>query len=158
MKNYVEIVDVVARQVLDSRCFPTVEVEVYLEDGMKDIAMPLDMATANGGVGCLPTGSRIAIPNGAIVRAFTYWEKVNDVDLSCWLVDKDFNNIKEFNWSEWNDIRNYRHYHTNWDLNAVNFSGDQTSGYNGGSEYFDERRRARNVKFELRSIEPETLE
>ena len=33
MKNYVEIVDVVARQILDSRCFPTVEVEVYLEDG-----------------------------------------------------------------------------------------------------------------------------
>ena len=35
MKNYVEIVDVVARQILDSRCFPTVEVEVYLEDGTR---------------------------------------------------------------------------------------------------------------------------
>ena len=33
MKNFVEIVDVVARQILDSRCVPTVEVEVYLEDG-----------------------------------------------------------------------------------------------------------------------------
>ena len=33
IKNYLEIVDVVARQVLDSRCFPTVEVEVILEDG-----------------------------------------------------------------------------------------------------------------------------
>jgi enolase len=33
MKQYVEIVDVVARQILDSRAFPTVEVEVYLEDG-----------------------------------------------------------------------------------------------------------------------------
>ena len=33
MKEYVEIVDVVGRQILDSRCFPTVEVEVYLEDG-----------------------------------------------------------------------------------------------------------------------------
>ncbi|MDG5853833.1 phosphopyruvate hydratase [Clostridium beijerinckii] len=33
MKDYLEIVDVVARQVLDSRCFPTVEVEIYLEDG-----------------------------------------------------------------------------------------------------------------------------
>ena len=31
MKNYVEIVDVYARQILDSRCFPTVEVEVTLE-------------------------------------------------------------------------------------------------------------------------------
>lgn len=33
MKNYVEIVDVFARQILDSRAFPTVEVEVTLEDG-----------------------------------------------------------------------------------------------------------------------------
>lgn len=33
MKDYLEIVDVVGRQILDSRCFPTVEVEVYLEDG-----------------------------------------------------------------------------------------------------------------------------
>ncbi len=33
MKNYLEILDVVARQIMDSRCFPTVEVEVYLEDG-----------------------------------------------------------------------------------------------------------------------------
>lgn len=33
MKQYIEIIDVVARQILDSRCFPTVEVDVYLEDG-----------------------------------------------------------------------------------------------------------------------------
>lgn len=33
MKQYIEIIDVVARQILDSRSFPTVEVEVYLEDG-----------------------------------------------------------------------------------------------------------------------------
>lgn len=33
MKNYVEIVNVHARQILDSRAFPTIEVEVTLEDG-----------------------------------------------------------------------------------------------------------------------------
>ncbi|MFL0267652.1 phosphopyruvate hydratase [Candidatus Clostridium radicumherbarum] len=33
MKIHVDIVDVTARQILDSRCFPTVEVEVTLEDG-----------------------------------------------------------------------------------------------------------------------------
>ena len=33
MKQYIEIVDIVARQILDSRAFPTVEVEVVLEDG-----------------------------------------------------------------------------------------------------------------------------
>ena len=108
--------------------------KVYLEDGMKDITIPLDMATSNGGIGCLPTGSRMAIPNGAIVRAFTYWEKVNDIDLSCWLVNKDFENIKKFDWNSWG---NRRFHYANWDIDAVIFSGDQTSGFNGGSEYFD---------------------
>lgn len=33
MKNYIEIANVHARQILDSRAFPTIEVEVTLEDG-----------------------------------------------------------------------------------------------------------------------------
>ena len=33
MRNYVEIVDVKARQIMDSRCMPTIEVDVILEDG-----------------------------------------------------------------------------------------------------------------------------
>lgn len=49
MKQYVEIVDVVARQILDSRAFPTVEVEVYLEDG---------------------TVGRAAVPSGASTGMF----------------------------------------------------------------------------------------
>ncbi len=49
MKQYVEIVDVFARQVLDSRAFPTVEVEVTLEDG---------------------TVGRAAVPSGASTGQF----------------------------------------------------------------------------------------
>ena len=46
MKDYLEIVDVVARQILDSRCFPTIEVEVYLEDGtMGRAAVPSGAST-----------------------------------------------------------------------------------------------------------------
>ena len=46
MKDYLEIVDVVARQILDSRCFPTVEVEIYLEDGtMGRAAVPSGAST-----------------------------------------------------------------------------------------------------------------
>ena len=46
MKDYLEIVDVVSRQILDSRCFPTVEVEVYLEDGtMGRAAVPSGAST-----------------------------------------------------------------------------------------------------------------
>ena len=49
MKQYAEIVDVVAREILDSRSFPTVEVEVYLEDG---------------------TVGRAAVPSGASTGVF----------------------------------------------------------------------------------------
>lgn len=46
MNDYLEIIDVVARQILDSRCFPTVEVEVYLEDGtMGRAAVPSGAST-----------------------------------------------------------------------------------------------------------------
>ena len=49
MKQYFEIVDVMAREILDSRGNPTVEVEVYLEDG---------------------TMGRAAVPSGASTGAF----------------------------------------------------------------------------------------
>lgn len=49
MKQYAEIVDVLAREILDSRSFPTVEVEVYLEDG---------------------TVGRAAVPSGASTGVF----------------------------------------------------------------------------------------
>ncbi|MGL5616099.1 MAG: phosphopyruvate hydratase [Sarcina sp.] len=39
MKQFIEIIDIIGRQVLDSRCFPTVEVEVYVEDGSYGRAM-----------------------------------------------------------------------------------------------------------------------
>ncbi|WP_066627809.1 phosphopyruvate hydratase [Clostridium magnum] len=57
MKNYVEIVDVMARQILDSRAFPTVEVEVVLEDG---------------------TVGRAAVPSGASTGMFEAVELRDD--------------------------------------------------------------------------------
>ena len=49
MKTYLEIVDVIGREILDSRGNPTVEVEVYLDDG---------------------TVGRAAVPSGASTGAF----------------------------------------------------------------------------------------
>lgn len=49
MRNYVEIVDVKARQIMDSRCMPTIEVDVILEDG---------------------TVGRAAVPSGASTGMF----------------------------------------------------------------------------------------
>ncbi|NEZ47113.1 phosphopyruvate hydratase [Clostridium niameyense] len=63
MKSYIEIIDVYARQILDSRCNPTVEVEVELEDG---------------------TVGRAAVPSGASTGAFEAVE-LRDEDKSKYL-------------------------------------------------------------------------
>ena len=103
---------------------------VYVDPDMVNIAIPLEAATGNSGYGILPTGSRVDIPKDKIVRAFTYWEKVNDIDLSCFVVDSEMNRLQEFSWRTIG--RTIRTLNT-----AIAFSGDETSGYHGGSEYFD---------------------
>ena len=100
--------------------------KVYIAPGMDRIAVPLQETAASGGYGVLPKGSRIPIKAGKKVRCFTYWEKVNDIDLSVIALTKDHRQM-EFSWrSMWNR-----------QSSAITYSGDQTSGYYGGSEYFD---------------------
>ena len=49
MKQIIEIVDVLGREILDSRGNPTVEVEVYLDDGtMGRAAVPSGASTWGG--------------------------------------------------------------------------------------------------------------
>ncbi|MBR5287404.1 MAG: hypothetical protein IKU34_02300 [Clostridia bacterium] len=98
--------------------------KVYIAPGMQRIAVPLQETTASGGFGTLPRGSRMPIKAGKKVRAFTYWEMVNDVDLSIIALMKDGFQA-EFSWR------------TMWNEDCMVYSGDQTSGYDGGSEYFD---------------------
>ncbi len=77
MKNYVEIVDVLGRQILDSRCTPTVEVEVILEDG---------------------TIGRAAVPSGASTGMFEAVE-LRDEDKSKYLgkgVLKAIDNVNNY--------------------------------------------------------------
>ena len=77
-----------------------------------------------GGVGTLPRGSRLPIPETKKIRAFTYWERVNDIDLNAFVL-YDGGDITEFSWRTFSDF------------DSILYSGDQTSGYEGGSEYFD---------------------
>ena len=99
--------------------------KIYIDEKMKNIAMPLFESSANLGYGVLPTSSRVAIPDN--VRVFTYWEKVNDIDLAVIGLNKDLHTTGAFGW--------YSMYGSQSD--AITFSGDETRGYNGGSEYFD---------------------
>ena len=101
--------------------------KVYIDPDMQLTALPLHESASMGGYGCLPCGSRIRIPRAKKIRAFTYWEKVNDVDLSMIGLDDD-DRQTEFSW---------RTFASNGNGEEIVFSGDQTSGYDGGSEYFD---------------------
>ncbi len=115
---------------LESACKGTLG-KVYADEGMKRIALPLQEGTSMGGVGTLARGSRLPIPEGKKIRAFTYWELVDDIDLSAFGVSEDGEQI-EFSWrnlfDEDDDPMNEE---------AIVFSGDEVSGYDGGSEFFD---------------------
>ena len=100
--------------------------KVFISPEMYNIALPLQESTSNGGYGVLPKGSRIHIEEGKKIRAFTYWEKVNDIDLSVIGITED-GKQREFSWRTM----------ANNQSKEITYSGDQTSGYNGGSEFFD---------------------
>lgn len=103
-----------------------IDKQIYVDPAMKKIAVPLETSTGSSGFGVMTTGSRIPIPEGKFVRAFTYWEKVNDIDLSCFGINSDGEHI-EFSWRTMCGLQS----------DAITYSGDQTSGFDGGSEYFD---------------------
>ena len=76
MKDYLEIVDVIARQIIDSRCFPTVEVEVYLEDGtMGRAAVPSGASTGMYEAVELRDGDKSVYQGKGVLKAV---ENVND--------------------------------------------------------------------------------
>lgn len=100
--------------------------KVYIDEKMFNYALPVQETVSSSGLGVLAKGTRIHIDAFKKIRAFTYWEKVNDIDLSCFGLTENGKKI-EFSWRTMAGKQS----------NAIVYSGDQTSGYNGGSEYFD---------------------
>ena len=111
------------RQELERVCKGTLG-KVYIDKDMMRIALPLQEGASMSGVGTLPRGSRLKIPEGKKVRAFTYWERVNDIDLSAFVLYEN-GTQDEFSWRTWSYGE------------SITYSGDQVSGHEGGSEYFD---------------------
>lgn len=99
---------------------------VYISPEMYKVALPIGEDTSSAGYGVLPKGTRVPIKLGKKLRAFTYWEKVDDIDLSCIGITGDGRAI-EFSWRT-------MYYNQS---KAITYSGDETSGYKGGSEFFD---------------------
>ena len=100
--------------------------KVYICDKAYNVALPLQENTANYGYGVLSKGSQIHIGKDKKIRAFTYWEGVDDVDLSIIGITENGEQI-EFSWRSMFNNQS----------NEITYSGDQVSGFNGASEYFD---------------------
>ena len=100
--------------------------KVYIDPDMARYALPLQENTAQSGFGVLTKGSRLHIDDMHKIRGFTYWERVNDIDLSVIGLD-EYGKQYEFSWRTM----------ANKQSAAITYSGDVTSGYHGGSEYFD---------------------
>ena len=101
--------------------------KVFADPDTKLIALPLREAASMGGYGTLPQGSRMKLPSDKVVRAFTYWEGVDDIDLSCLALAANGELEREFSWRTYGE----------WPPDSLCYSGDETSGFTGGSEYFD---------------------
>lgn len=113
---------------LAKACYGTLG-KVYADPALRNTALPLQEATSQGGFGTLPRGTRVPLPAHKKVRAFIYWERVDDIDLSCQGIDRDGWHVTEFSWRHrGNEFSNTK---------GITFSGDETSGWWGGSEYFD---------------------
>lgn len=100
--------------------------KVYIHEKMRKITLPLQEAAATGGFGVLPKGSRISLRQEGVLRCFTYWERVDDVDLSVIGLSEDGKQV-EFSWRTMAEKNSPE----------IVYSGDVTDGYKGASEYFD---------------------
>ena len=100
--------------------------KVYIDPDMERYALPLQENTAQSGFGVLAKGSRMPIDDLHKIRGFTYWEKVDDIDLSV-IGLGDAGRQYEFSWRTMAEEQSP----------AITYSGDMTSGFDGGSEYYD---------------------
>ncbi|CDM70116.1 Enolase [Clostridium bornimense] len=87
MRNELKITKVLGRQILDSRCFPTVEVEVYLEDGtMGRAAVPSGASTGMYEAVELRDGDNSIYQGKSVLKAVnavntSIAERLRDVDV-----------------------------------------------------------------------------
>lgn len=114
------------------KCYSNSLGKVYIDEKMSNIALPMNISSNFTGNHTLPSGSIIPLEEGKKFRFFTYWEKVDDIDMSLLGVDDKGKVVKEFSWRTFG-----RSYSPNETVHSIVYSGDQTAGYNGGSEFFD---------------------
>lgn len=114
-----------ASRIKDSLKFKNTGKKIYIDPKAENYAIPIWIEEIDG-IGVMPTGSRIDIPDSKVVRVFVYWEKERDLDLSSIAISRE-HGLTEFSWRNGQNAANF----------GITFSGDVTDGVNGGAEYFD---------------------
>jgi len=114
-------------EMLEDHYADKVKGNVYISPKMADVALPLQETSSNFGFGALPTGSRVHIPRGKVIRIFTYWNKIDILDLSAMGLNADGSKTNNYNWT---NIER-------WQRPYMVHSGDCCDGYTGGSEFID---------------------
>ena len=114
-------------EMLEDHYVDKVKGNVYISPKMADVALPLQETSSNFGFGALPTGSRVHIPRGKVIRIFTYWNKIDILDLSAMGLNADGSKTNNYNWT---NIER-------WQRPYMVHSGDCCDGYTGGSEFID---------------------
>lgn len=107
---------------------------VYIDPDMRRMMLPLQETASMDGLGAMPRGSRAPLEPGKTVRCFVHWEKVFDIDLAA-IGLTEAGDQEEFSWRTFGEPGYFDAGENVW--STIVFSGDETSGYQGGSEYFD---------------------
>ena len=125
-EGWIDDLPFLLRQILEKNCAGRLG-KVFLSPDMVFVPLPLQEATGSGGYGTMPKGTVIPLDRRKIVRFFIYWKGVRDINISGRGITASGDPVEKFNWQTMFRLNG----------NAVRYSGDQTSGTNGGSEYMD---------------------
>ncbi|MCQ4085539.1 cytoplasmic protein [Saccharibacillus sp. JS10] len=107
--------------------------KVYIDPRLNDIPVPFSNRSASAALRPLPRGSRIAVPEGDILRLFCWWKNIEndsthqqrvDIDLSLVLLDK-----------QWKHVETLAFYNLKEDFGV--HSGDITDAPKGAAEFID---------------------
>ncbi|OWA37419.1 hypothetical protein B9G55_05005 [Saccharibacillus sp. O16] len=106
---------------------------VYIDPQLAQIPVPFSGRSASASLRPLPRGSRVAIPEGDILRLFCWWSNIKDGDKDRRRVDIDLSLVLLD--QQWSHVQTLSFYNLKESFGA--HSGDITNAPKGASEFID---------------------
>jgi hypothetical protein len=105
------------------------DLDIYIDEGLKQYAVPLSMRSQLSGFNIIPRGSKLKLNNNNYLRFFIHWKndigERTDIDLSTMFYSNDWDYKGHVSYTE-----------LKWEECSVH-SGDITDAPNGASEFID---------------------